>query len=176
MLTDRYFLTILTILSFFILIGHANKSYANNIGISLGADIDIIDDVIIGNNEDSLIKIPLIEDSIFIGGEGFATYYNNDDNINYNYGLKGKLGYSIINIDLYGFLGFQEVNLADNNQEKNQDYYFSTTRSPIYGYGVAYGLGVMKIKFETSYFELDNKLSNSRERFVNSGFSVFVGF
>ena len=82
----------------------------------------------------------------------------------------------ICNFTLYGFLGFQEVNLADNNQEKNQDYYFSTTRSPIYGYGVAYGLGVIKIKFETSYFELDNKLSNSRERFVNSGFSVFVGF
>ena len=55
MLTDRYFLTILTILSFFVLIGHAIKSYANNIGISLGADIDIIDDVIIGNSEDSLI-------------------------------------------------------------------------------------------------------------------------
>jgi len=50
----------------FLINPNINKSHANNIGLSLGADIDIIDDVIIGNNEDSLIKIPLIEDSIFI--------------------------------------------------------------------------------------------------------------
>ena len=121
-----------------------NSSHANNIGLSFGVDIDIIDDIFTGD-ENKLINLPLVKDSIFIGGDAFSTYYNGNDNINYNYGLKGKLGYSIINIDLYGFYGFQEVYLEDNNKEKNKDYYFSTTRAPIYGYGIAYGLGIMKM-------------------------------
>jgi len=118
-----------------------------------------------------LIKLPIIKDSIFIGAEGFANYYDNNDKLNYSYGLKGKLGYSISIVDLYGFYGYQDVNL-DNNQRD----YFSKTRTPIYGYGIAYGLGIMKIKFETSYFELEDQSSNSDKRFVNSGLSVFVGF
>ena len=161
---------LLLILPIFLFKSNINKSHAD-VGLSLGADIEIADEIIIGNDENSLIKLPIIKDSIFIGGEGFANYYDNNDKLNYSYGLKGKLGYSISIVDLYGFYGYQDVNL-DNNQMD----YFSKTKTPIYGYGIAYGLGIMKIKFETSYFELEDKSTNSDKRFVNSGLSVFVGF
>jgi len=118
-----------------------------------------------------MLNIPLLEDSIFIGAEGFANYYNNSATLNYSYGLKGTLGYSIALFDLYGFYGHHYVNL--DNEHKD---YFIKIKTPIYGYGIAYGLGLLKIKFETSYFELEDKLTRDKKEFKNAGFIAMFSF
>jgi hypothetical protein len=154
----------LPILALFTLFQISTTQLAMANGAAIGIDLNIIDNVI--TNESNII-----EDHIFIAGEGFFNYYN-DDTVNYNYGVKGNLGYKILGIEAYGVLGVQNVNFSSDKLS-----YFKTTRSPLYGFGIGYDLPIgPKIRLETNYFTLDHRGTGNSKRFTKTGVSVVFGF
>jgi hypothetical protein len=139
---------------------------ANNYGYGtgIGIDFDIVDDIF--TNE-----LSLLEDHLFVSGEVFGNYYNNDE-LNYNYGFKGNLGYKILGIEAYGVLGVQNASIKSRNSG-----YFKTSRSPVYGFGVAYNLPIgPKIKLENNYFTLDQKGEGTNKDFSNTTLSLVFMF
>jgi hypothetical protein len=129
-----------------------NKSFAN--GVAAGIEFDLLNNVLTDSH------VPLATDHIFIGGDAFATYYN-DKTIDYGYGFRGRLGYKILGAQAYGIGGVGHFGFNKESSEL-----FKSNTASIYGYGVGYnfplGLGV---RLNRTFFNLE-KIDNSKKSFA----------
>ena len=146
------------------LTSNSQASSGNGFGLAAGGSVNIIDNIFTPEST-SLV----LEDHIFVGAEAFANYYKGGI-VNYNYGFKGNLGYSINGFEAYGFAGVHDVGLNSNNSAE-----FKDDKSSLYGYGIGYDFPFVKVRLETSYFELERRVGK-KEQFVLSGVSLMFGF
>lgn len=135
-----------------------SQSYATNAvspGVATGISIDL----------------PM---NLFVEGDVFSNYYG-DNEIKYNYGVKGDFGYKILGISAYALAGVQHSHF-NNNQSKSLNN-FSNSSSPIYGVGIGYNFPILPlgVRLENTHFTLD-KVNGGKDNFGNTNLSLILIF
>ena len=123
--------------------GLANYSMAA--GVAVGSSVNLKDDL--------FTKTSKYKDHLFIGGEIFGGYY--DDNIiKYNYGIRATPGYKIDSFSVYGIGGIQRSSFANGKSS-----IYKRAISPLYGFGLGYDFAKSNIgiRINSAYFKLDRK-------------------
>jgi hypothetical protein len=147
---NKILTTFVLLLSLFI---KTNQSYAgSSVGTGIGAELNL----------------PL---NFFVEADGFIKYYNNHI-VNYNYGLKGDIGYKFLGASVYGLGGVQHTSFSDNQSQN-----FKDQSSPVYGVGIGYNFPFINtgIRLENTYFSLDRKDGRS-DNFNNVDLSLVIVF
>ena len=153
------------LLTSLLIIFSINKnSYA--FGVNAGVQLNLVDNIFTDK-----IKL-VIEDHIFIGADVFANYYSNTENLKYNYGYKGTLGYKISGFSIYGLGGIQYAGLrSDISKQYKED------KAPIYGVGIGYDVPILPIgiRLNNTYFNLERN-DGTKNRFNNIDLGLIVVF
>jgi len=154
----------LFLLFFFVAISLISSKQAKAIGVGAEINLDLIDNIFVPKN------VPVLKDHVFIGATAFANYFDSNQ-IRYDYGFGGKLGYKIADASVYGLAGVHDLGFKNNQGQ----YFKNNSLSPIYGIGIGYDFPLINlgIRLENNFFSLDKK-DNSKENFNFVGFRVVL--
>lgn len=139
-----------------------SKSSAS--GVAAGIEFDVLNNIITSSN------IPLATDHIFVGGDAFASYYN-DKSIDYGYGFRGRLGYKIFGAQAYGLAGVGHFGF-----DRNKPSVFKDNTAPIYGYGIGYNFPLsIGVRLNRTFFSLE-RVDNRKQNFAFTEVQLVLAF
>lgn len=114
---------------------------ASAVGIAAGVEKNIVEGIFSKEKPDSL----------FVGGDIFANYYNRGI-VDLNYGAKVTLGYKIMNAEIFGLGGVQRTDFGHASASSYKHH-----ASAIYGYGIGYNFPStnLGVRLNRTYYDLE---------------------